>query len=176
VFVGGLSRHRAPLLWSSLALSVALGCAHAPPQVSGEALQAELSRLHSANQQWYRAVPGQAVLVSFFATWCFPCVAQIEDLRAIHQAHAGADFALVSVGMDLEGAAVLALFDEIYRLPYPVLVSTDRLRTGESSFGKIAGLPTTVLIGRDGKVLVAFQGVASRAQLEAWVSQATGAR
>ncbi len=103
---------------------------------------------------------GQVVLVSFFATWCFPCVAEIPTLEALQRDYGPRGFRVVAVGMDLEGARVLAPFAEHYALNYPVLVADERIISGQSVFGPIRALPTTVILDREGRAVKAWQGMA----------------
>ncbi len=112
-----------------------------------------------------RTLRGKVVLVSFFATWCFPCLAELPVLEKLQREHAQKGFTVVMVGMDLEGAKVLRPFAEEYALPYPMLVADDWLRSGQSAFGQVRALPTVVLFNRDGEVVIAYQGVAAPAKL-----------
>ena len=115
---------------------------------------------------------GKVVLVSFFTTWCFPCLADLPVLERLQKDNAAKGFTVVAVGLDLEGAKVLSPWAEQYALPFPVLVGDDALRGGETPFGRILALPTTYLFGRDGKVLFAFEGVASPEQMMVQVAEA----
>src|SRR6185436_13396912 len=53
---------------------------------------------------------GRVVLVSFFATWCFPCLAEIPTLKRLQTTYAPKGLSVVAVGLDLEGALVLEPF------------------------------------------------------------------
>jgi thiol-disulfide isomerase/thioredoxin len=103
---------------------------------------------------------GSVVLVNFFATWCFPCVAEIPTLEALQRDYGSQGFRVVAVGMDLEGAKVLAPFADHYGLRYPVLVADERILSGQSAFGPIGALPTSVILDREGRAVAAWQGVA----------------
>ncbi len=103
---------------------------------------------------------GHVVLVNFFATWCFPCVAELPTLEALQRDYGSRGFQVVAVGMDLEGAQVLAPFADHYQLPYPVLVADERILSGQSVFGQIVALPTSFILDRQGRVVAAWQGMA----------------
>jgi thiol-disulfide isomerase/thioredoxin len=115
---------------------------------------------------------GKVVLVSFFATWCFPCLADLPVLEKLQKDYAAKGFTVVAVGLDLEGAKMLGPWAEQYALPFPVLVGDDALRGAETPFGRISALPTIFLFGRDGQVVFAYQGVASPERLIDQVGQA----
>lgn len=108
----------------------------------------------------------RVVLVSFFATWCFPCVAEIPTLQALQRDHGAQGFQVVAVGMDLEGYRVLAPFAAHFELNYPVLVADDFIRSGQSAFGRIGALPAAVILDRQGRAVAAWEGVAAHEDLE----------
>ncbi len=112
-----------------------------------------------------RALDGKVVLVNFFATWCFPCLAEMPTLEALQKDYAARGFQVVAVGMDLEGEKVLAPFADHYALRYPVLIADAAMIEGHSVFGAIQGLPTTVLLDRQGRAVAGWHGVESHADM-----------
>jgi thiol-disulfide isomerase/thioredoxin len=123
-----------------------------------------------------RALEGRVVLVTFMATWCAPCLMELPYLVRLQEQHAAQGLVVVAVGMDLEGDLVLGPFAREYQLPFPLVVPDDRLRKGDSPFGPINILPTTFLLGRDGAVLAAFQGMAEQKALSKVVEKAVQGR
>jgi thiol-disulfide isomerase/thioredoxin len=111
-------------------------------------------------------------VVQFVATWCFPCIATAPRLQELEKHYGSQGLSVVGVGMDLEGRQVLAPFQELLGLQYPVLVGSSALREGNTAFGRITTLPTTVIIGRDGTVLAAFKGVPTEGSLESFLEEA----
>ncbi|WNG36886.1 TlpA family protein disulfide reductase [Archangium violaceum] len=109
----------------------------------------------------WRRLSGRVVLVAFFATWCFPCVAELPTLEALQKEYGPQGFQVVLVGMDLEGAKTLAPFADQYALNFPMLVSDERMQQGQSAFGLIPALPAAFLLDKEGQVAGAWQGVAS---------------
>lgn len=105
------------------------------------------------------------VLASFFATWCFPCIAELPVLEKLQRTHEAQGFTVVLVGLDLEGATVIAPFADHYALPFPVLVADEQLRAGLAPFGRVTALPTSFLFDRDGRLVFAYQGVAAAEDL-----------
>ncbi|MBL8918496.1 MAG: TlpA family protein disulfide reductase [Myxococcaceae bacterium] len=118
------------------------------------------------------ALQGNVVLVTFIATWCFPCLTDLATLARLERELAPQGFKQVVVGLDLEGRRVLEPFADEYRLPYPVLVGDDRLRSGQTPFGQIRELPARVLFDRSGQVIAAYSGVVLPAELERKVREA----
>ncbi|MDY7231481.1 TlpA family protein disulfide reductase [Hyalangium rubrum] len=117
---------------------------------------------------------GQVVLVTFFATWCFPCVAEIPTLQALQRDYGPRGFRVVAVGMDLDGKRVLAPFAEHYELNYPVLLASESIIAGQSAFGPIRSMPMAVILDRQGRAVSAWQGVASHEDVAKEVEKALG--
>lgn len=157
---------RRELLWASVAAS---GCVP-----SSDSTQPRLETYLSAlPRQSVGAVPfepwkleGKVVLITFLATWCFPCLTELVVLDRLARDHGAEGFANVLVGMDLEGRAVLEPFAESYRLKSPLLAANDWIRSGESPFGRIRELPARALFSRRGEGVIAYAGVATYEDLE----------
>ncbi|TQF09516.1 TlpA family protein disulfide reductase [Myxococcus llanfairpwllgwyngyllgogerychwyrndrobwllllantysiliogogogochensis] len=143
----------------ALLLSLA-GCRGSRPVDAGPAFLQSLA-LPSVGPTRHdvRKLQGKVVLVSFFATWCFPCLAEMPTLEALQRDYGAQGLQVVSVGMDLEGTKVLQPFAEHYAPRYPVLVASEWMIEGRSPFGPIKGLPTTVLLDRRGRAVAGWQGV-----------------
>ena len=146
---------RAVAGWALLA--ALCGCVRAAP--SGNAWRSSLY-LPVAGAVPLSPLEGKVVLVKFLATWCFPCLSELAQVEALQQRYGNRGFTVVAVGMDREGTLVLRPFAEHYHLSFPVVVADERMRAGETPFGLVSSLPTTVLLARDGRVLAAWQGVA----------------
>jgi thiol-disulfide isomerase/thioredoxin len=112
---------------------------------------------------------GRVVLVTFVATWCFPCIADLVTLQKLERDHGAEGFSNILVGLDLEGLQVLEPFAEGYHLQAPLVIADDVVRRGETPFGLIRELPTRILFDRAGAPQLGFTGVAEFRQLEAQV-------
>jgi thiol-disulfide isomerase/thioredoxin len=113
---------------------------------------------------------GKVVLITFIATWCFPCLTELVVVNRLERDHSAQGFANVLVGMDLEGRLVLDPFAEGYKLTVPLIVADDRIRSGETVFGRIRELPSRILFGRSGALVVGFSGVSKYEDLERLVA------
>jgi len=155
-----------------LILALASGlcaCAHSPADAVPrfETFAANLPR-DSASPTPFQPerLRGRVVVVTFVASWCFPCLADLITLQKLQTDYGARGYSNVLVGMDLEGHRVLDPFVETYALTCPVVVSNERLRSGETPFGLIRELPTRLIFGRDGRFIDGYTGVVAYEQLE----------
>ena len=163
--------------WLLSIAMIAAGCAHTPDaSVPGWATFSAYLPFDSASQARFDPgrLRGRVVLVTFVATWCFPCLTDLVTLKRLEELYGKKGFSNVIVGMDLEGRRVLEPFALGYELTCPVIVGDDRLRSGETPFGRVRELPTRLLFGRDGQVVVGYTGVADYSALEKIVVEALG--
>jgi thiol-disulfide isomerase/thioredoxin len=111
------------------------------------------------------SLKGKVVLVNFWATWCEPCRTEIPWMIDFQQKYANKGFTLLGVAMDDDGKSVVEPFILKTRfdvnghpsaMDYPIVLGNDDLA---SKFGGLIGLPTSVLISRDGKVEKRYIGI-----------------
>jgi peroxiredoxin len=89
------------------------------------------------------------VLLVFWATWCPECKAAIPEINALHGGPLSGK--LQVLGLDFrESREKVAAFAKSRDIRYPVLL--DEKGKVARAYG-VVGIPTYVLIGRDGKVL-----------------------
>ena len=118
------------------------------------------------------SLKGKVVVLNFWATWCEPCQVEIPWMIELQRKNADKGFTILGAAMDDEGKSVVepyvqkTEFDvdgEKLKMNYPIVLGTDDLT---SKFGGLIGLPTTIVITRDGKIAKRFIGLANRDQLE----------
>ncbi len=107
---------------------------------------------------------GKVILLDFWATWCGPCKVEIPWFMEFQQKYKDKGFTVVGISSDDE-LATLKPFVAEYKMNYPVLQGLGRDDVHEA-FGPIWGLPTTIVIGRDGKICRTHAGLKPRAQFE----------
>ena len=92
---------------------------------------------------------GKVVLLTFWATWCPPCRAEIPML--IHLKDLYKDrLEIVGVSLDDDPAAQVKSFTTNNRFNFPVVMATREIIR---DYGGVPALPTTFVINQDGKVV-----------------------
>jgi thiol-disulfide isomerase/thioredoxin len=101
---------------------------------------------------------GRVVLVNLWATWCQPCVHEMPALDRLAGAMAGKDFAVVLVSQDRGGAHIVDPFFQKLGLGSLRTYLDPKSAVGQA-FG-VRGLPTSILIDRDGNERGRVEGAA----------------
>jgi len=99
---------------------------------------------------------GEVVILDFWATWCPPCKRAMPHLQEIHEEHDGQGISVVAVATDQQGAEIVGPFIE--KNGYTFRVVPDATQVVSRQFGGIRSIPTTFIIGPDGKVKNKFVG------------------
>ncbi len=110
---------------------------------------------------------GKVVVLDFWATWCGPCRIEIPGLVEMQDKYASQGFSVIGISIDDEPGSVVEFYKE-FKMNYPVAVGNPRV--GEL-YGGIFGLPTTFLIGRDGRIYAKHTGATNPAVIENEVQQ-----
>jgi len=108
---------------------------------------------------------GKVVLVNFWATWCGPCRIEMPWFIEFQEKYAEMGFTVLGVAMDVEGKEVVEPWLQQERFDvegqqravnYPILIGNDSIA---QRFGGLIGLPTTLVISRDGHITMRFLGL-----------------
>ena len=101
---------------------------------------------------------GKVVLVDFWATWCGPCIGEIPNMTKMYEKINAAGFEILGYSLDQDLDA-LHKFEEDRKLPWKTasqklsIDSKAKKYVDLSEYYGIAGIPTMILVGKDGKVL-----------------------
>ncbi len=117
---------------------------------------------------------GNIVLLNFWATWCGPCREEMPPMQRLYeQLNARRGFAMLAVSD--ENAGKVAAFVKKNGYTFPVAI--DAKGQGNERFGA-SSLPTTYILDRDGRVLVAQVGATQwdHPAIVAWLRQLLASR
>lgn len=113
----------------------------------------ELAVLDSDEKVNLAALQGQPVVLDFFATWCGPCKNSMPGLDKLAKEYEGkAHF--FAVNAENESVAKQRAFRDQLKLTMPMLPEGAKA----SSAYKVRGLPTTVVLARDGTIARTYVG------------------
>jgi len=119
------------------------------PKLRGLAPDFDLA--DSAGKRWsLKALRGRPVLVSFWATWCPPCVEEMPSLEAVAR-RLGDRATVLAVSVDENWDAIGKFFPQ----GTPLTVLLDPSRAAPASFGT-SQFPESFLIDPRGQVRYAF--------------------
>lgn len=101
---------------------------------------------------------GRVVLVNLWATWCAPCIKEMPALDRLQAKLGGADFEVLAIALDRQGESVVRPFFDKLGLAKLAL----NLDPSNASSRTLAapGLPTSVLVDREGREIGRVLGAA----------------
>lgn len=138
-----------------------------PPHFSGGTIDAR--RVSTIDLQ------GKVVLMNFWATWCAECRPEMPVLEGLHRELAPQGFVVIGVNAREERGAVRRYALEL-GLTFPLVLDPD----GKiNALYGVVGIPTTFLVGRDGRAVAfavgprAWASPAARALIQALLAEPT---
>ena len=97
---------------------------------------------------------GQVVMINFWASWCGPCRQEMPLLESMYKKYNKLGFTLLGVNVEPDSKAA----DEWLKatpVSFPILFDTD---SKVSKLYEVAGMPSTVIIDRNGNVRMLHRG------------------
>jgi thiol-disulfide isomerase/thioredoxin len=115
---------------------------------------------------------GKVVYVDFWASWCGPCRQSFPWMNEMQARYGGKGLQIVGVNVDAKSDDARQF---LTTTPARFAIAFDPQGATPRSYG-IKGMPSSVLIGPDGKVLLEHSGFreADRAELESKIQSALG--
>jgi thiol-disulfide isomerase/thioredoxin len=98
---------------------------------------------------------GKVTVIDFWAKWCNPCKIEIPQYNKVVASMAGKDFQMIGYAVDSGTIDEVRAAAKELGIQYPVVMATDEVT---EAFGNYRGLPTTFIIGKDGKIYKKYEG------------------
>jgi thiol-disulfide isomerase/thioredoxin len=136
-----------------------------PPLLDGETVDGR--RISPA------ALRGKVVLLNFWASWCLDCRPEMVVLERLHREREPHGLAVVGVNTR-ETADTVRRYARDAGLSFPLVLDRDGAINGRHG---VVGLPTTLLVGRDGRAVALaigpreWGGAPARALLDALLAE-----
>lgn len=111
---------------------------------------------------------GKPLVVSFFASWCAPCVEEVPVLSRLRSAHAAAGLAVVGISIEDVAPVEVRRFARRNQMSYTVLVDADD--RARAAFG-VPPLPATFVYDSAGRLVWRAVGAPDSGALERAVAR-----
>ena len=131
----------------------------------------ELTRMDGTKQKLSEARK-KVTLLSFWATWCGPCVEELPALKKLRETYKDQGFEVLGINMDEDPAEAIPPFLKKIPIEFPLYVDPEGTLADRLSIG---GLPFNAVVDDKGKVLLVELGErewmsdADQAQLRSWL-------
>ena len=96
---------------------------------------------------------GKVLMVTFWATWCGPCMAELPRLEAIQKVAGKNNLQVVAVNIEDKNR-----FRKVARALESLNIKIAHDATGASGTFGVDGIPHCAIIGRDGKIMKVHRG------------------
>lgn len=121
---------------------------------------AELNSLLESNK-------GKVVVLNLWATWCPPCRKEMPGFINLYKKYKGKGVEIIGVAFDENGPEVVPPFIKALGVNYPIYLDGGDI----SPAYDLQAYPTTVIYGKDGKVVNKHLGYLSEEDLDAELSK-----
>jgi peroxiredoxin len=112
---------------------------------------------------------GEVVILNFWATWCPPCLEETPKLNDLHSRYKDSGVQVIGIALDKDSLDVVRPFVKKNNITYTILRGDQRIldASSEGSLGKhLKGVPTTLLLDREGAIRKRFDGSFDLEELE----------
>ena len=135
-------------------------------EIGSEAADFRLKDLEGREIQ-LKSLRGNVVLLNFWATWCGPCRLEMPVIENLHQQFHGKGLRVF--GVNDEDIDTIREYVAEHEYSFPTLVDTDQQAM---NLYRIRGIPTMVVIDREGKIVQYRLGLSRESDLRSWLKKA----
>lgn len=111
---------------------------------------------------------GHVVVLDFWATWCGPCRASMPNLSVLQERYGPNGLVVIGLSVDEGDPRLVKRFADRLKVRFPVAMADEQLL---DDYGPIRAIPTTIFIGRNGRILRRVVGYVDEETLEGFVKE-----
>jgi len=149
-----MKKHLNILSLTALATLMLSGAAMALPNVGDEAPDFTLKTLSGETEINLAGLEGKVIYLDFWASWCGPCRKAFPEVKKLHKEYAEQGMEVLAISLDRSPAPAIkfmaeqnAGFESLY----------DNGGSAAKKYG-VRSIPSTVIVGPDGKVAYSMIG------------------
>jgi thiol-disulfide isomerase/thioredoxin len=143
------------------------------PMTPEEGLNAKYESLGESGSHRLEDWHGKVVLVNFWATWCAPCREEIPLLVKLQATYAAQGLQVVGIATDEVNQKDVKDYLTKMVVNYPMLMGDESVNRMVAGFGgNLIGLPYSLLLDRNGRVLKLYPGELDPHEADAMVRAA----
>lgn len=106
---------------------------------------------------------GKVTVVTFWATWCLPCLVEIKPLNDLVDKYQKNGLKVVGVSVDAQSNAMLNAFVDKFKMNYTVAMANPAIMNG---FRVGDSVPLTFIIDQQGRIAFKHAGYLKKEELE----------
>ncbi|MBV8634969.1 MAG: TlpA family protein disulfide reductase [Burkholderiaceae bacterium] len=119
-----------------------------------------------------QALKGRVVLVNFWAPSCAPCVREMPMLAETYARLHARGLEVVAVAVSYDPPNIVLDYAQTRHLPFPIALDIEDVVA--HAFGGLRAVPSTVVIGRDGRIVRRVDGALDPVKLQKLLEQQLG--
>lgn len=102
---------------------------------------------------------GKIVILDIWDTWCPPCQEEIPDFVELYRTYQQKNVAIIGLALGREGVGRVKSFAAEQNIPYPLAIADSAVL---NAYGPIQGIPTTLIVDQNGKIVKRYTGFRTR--------------